>query len=61
VFPLTQPPREDTLTAVSLTANWAIARTVSLNALLEHDQRSSNTPGFQFRNNVFLMGASMQF
>jgi exopolysaccharide biosynthesis operon protein EpsL len=61
VFPLTQPPREDTLTTASLSANWAIARTVSLNALLQHDQRSSNTPAFQFRNNLFLMGASLQF
>ena len=61
VFPLTQPPREDTLTVASLSANWAIARSVSLNALLEHDQRSSNTPGFQFKNNVFLMGASLLF
>lgn len=61
VFVLTAPPREDTFTTASLSANWAIARSVSLNAVLQHDQRSSNTPGFQFKNNLFLMGASLLF
>lgn len=61
VFAVTAPAREDTLTIVSLRADWAIARAVSLNANLERDERTSNIPGFQFTNTLFSVGASVLF
>ena len=61
VFPITGPLRNDELRIAQLKADWAISRTVSLNASLEHDRRTSNNPGFEFADTLFTLGASLAF
>jgi exopolysaccharide biosynthesis operon protein EpsL len=61
VFPITGPVRADTLTLGRLKADWAITRFATLTAILEHDRRASNVPGFQFTNTIVSVGAALTF
>ncbi len=55
------PARHDNLSSAELALNWTPLRSVTVNAGLRHQRRSSNTAGFDFDDNIASVIASVQF
>jgi exopolysaccharide biosynthesis operon protein EpsL len=53
--------REDRIRSVQLGANWRPTRTITLDAYLTHEQRSSNVPGSDYGANVAGVNAALLF
>lgn len=61
VIASTAPLRHDDLSSTELALNWTPLRSVTVNASLRHQRRSSNTAGFDFEDDVATLNASVLF
>jgi exopolysaccharide biosynthesis operon protein EpsL len=55
------PLRHDDLSSAELALNWTPLRSVTVNAGLRHQRRSSNTPGFDYDDSGASVNASVLF
>jgi hypothetical protein len=53
--------RADALRRIEIGADWAAARSASLGARLERQQRSSNDPAFRYRATITSFNLSLSF
>ena len=61
VAPLTRPLRHDNLLGVTFSAEWLLYQGVLLVATLQHSQRKSTHPEFEFKDRSATLNASLRF
>jgi hypothetical protein len=61
VAPLTRPLRHDDLVGVTFAAEWSPYQGVLLVATLQHSQRKSTHPEFEFKDRTAALNASLKF
>ncbi len=55
------PQRQDSINRLNLGARWSVNRKVSLDATLQRDRRSSNVPGFDYKDTLGGLNALLVF